>query len=210
MELRSKHSRGSMVGIIPTMALLLQAAPVECQAAAESDSGPLVLRLESSGDTYAIGDSIRLRLTLRNTLAEAMTLRNGPLMGLVRLYVYDAAGTQLEQGISAWPYQFFSGPRTRSLGPWQQTTFKAADGGQWISLRDLGYNIRASGRYAIVGIPQPGLVQNVPAETMNPARITVTIQPWSPPQWGIAALLAAGSLLAVAAFRARRNTQVRQ
>jgi len=161
--------------IIIAVTCLLHAPGVAGQIAAESDSSTLVLRIEVGRPTYAAGDSIKLRLSLRNTLPDRVTVPNGRLVDRVSVSVYDSAGNQLTPGPAAGP-GFSSGPPTMSLGPWAQVIAKGSDGRDWIDLREWGYELRSAGRYSIVVTPRRHA--GLPLGDMTkPLTITVVIRP---------------------------------
>jgi hypothetical protein len=152
------------------------ASQVKAQVTASSTPGALALRIESSRSVYPVGDSIKLRVTLRNTLGESLKVPYGAVTDLIQLYVYDMAGNQLKHESPRWPV-VWRGPRERTWGPWREVTFKGKDGTEWIDLWDWGYDLPAAGRYIIVGIPLSSGPPESLADTAHLARITITVQP---------------------------------
>jgi hypothetical protein len=189
--------------------VLLPPAQSECQTGvSESDSSVLVLRLESSQLVYASGDSIKVRLTLRNTLAEEIRLHSSPLMGRAQIVVYDSTSSELPRGYALYPWRTFSGPATRTLGPWREITFKGADGRYWTDLIDWGYDIRVPGRYTIVAVPHVTGEPPASVDTTNPPSISITVEPRSYVREGTAAVALLALVLTVLALRGRSRSRV--
>jgi hypothetical protein len=65
---------------MPLLALLLDATPATSQTFSASDTAALILRIEASRPAYRAGDSINLRLTVRNALPDRVEVPNVPLM----------------------------------------------------------------------------------------------------------------------------------
>ena len=66
----------TFLAALQTAALFLSASVARSQTVVESDSATLVLRMELSQPSYRVGDTVRVRFTLRNTVPETVKIRN--------------------------------------------------------------------------------------------------------------------------------------
>jgi hypothetical protein len=183
---------------MPLLALLLDATPATSQTFSASDTAALILRIEASRPAYRAGDSINLRLTVRNALPDRVEVPNVPLMELISLRVFDAAGNQLPQGGLTRPP--WSGPSKRYMGPWDSVQ-------TWINLRDWGYDIQAQGRYTVVGIPPFARDARPPADTSQYPRTTITVRPMGLTQPLRLALILAALLVSLIALGMIRHSR---
>jgi hypothetical protein len=128
------------------------------------DLAPLDLRLriETDRTTYRVGDPIRVRLTIVNKSAQRILIppTNAPSMAV--LLVYDGAGRKVAPTLRPLRRPF-SGPTT-PLGPQAEYTLPGStpDQDRWVDLRELGYDLRSPGNYAIAGFTSLALPQRNP------------------------------------------------
>lgn len=108
------------------------------------------LRIETSRSTYHSGDSIAVRLTLINPSSQPLKVLHLTPMAIASLVVMDAAGREIEP-TAATAFHFSSGPPS-ILAPNSEVTIRGR-GGEWVNLRDWGYDLRSPGEYTIVGTP---------------------------------------------------------
>jgi hypothetical protein len=132
------------------------------------------LRVESRKSSYQAGDSINLRLTLRNVTDHDVTwgAKPDPLMALVT--VVDSDGQEVKPTLV--PSMPPGGGGLASLGAGQELTLKSSKGKEWMNLRDWGYDLRTPGTYTISGVPTiggPKLTADVKTKRANDVRITI-------------------------------------
>jgi hypothetical protein len=195
--------RVSSVGTLAWIALVVCPRAGVGQTSAESDSSTLVLRIELNQSAYVPGDSIKVRLTVRNTLPDTVRVRNAPLVSQILLSVYNSAGQRLTPGSQTGGV--FSGPPTRLLTPWAQASFMGSAGSQWIDIRDWGYNLHEPGRYTIAAMPRLLVDQALEVGMANPPSVIAVIEPKRPRLLPIAALAASIAVLALAGLLASRK-----
>jgi hypothetical protein len=197
----------AIVGITISAACLADTYLLAGQASGESDSSALVLRLEVGQPAYDAGDTVRVRLSLRNTLSDTVKVRNGVLVDLIQLFVYDSAGQLLTPGSRNIP--FFSGPPTWVLAPWAETSFKGSEGRVWSNLRDWGYELRLAGQYTIVAAPRLS-IGHAPSEVLaKPAKVAVVIRRKRPSLSSILAVSIVVAGLFLVSIWARRRSVYR-
>jgi hypothetical protein len=109
------------------------------------------MRIEVRQAVYRMGDSINIRVTLRNTSGDELTYAGLPASDLAQLVIHDPAGIKIKQNILSR-----SGAigLLSTLGPGAEITLRSEAGSEWINLRDWGYDVRAPGHYLIEGIPR--------------------------------------------------------
>jgi hypothetical protein len=170
------------VAIVEPLLLFLQVTKAQCQTFSASDTAALTLRLETNRPSYHAGDSIKLRLIVRNALPDRIEVPYPILMDLISLHVFDAGGHQVPQGAVAHPI-FISGPVRWYMGPWDSVAVKGPKGQAWIDLRDWGYQIEAPGRYTIVGVPPFAREARPRADTALYPKVTLIVQPRGSTTW---------------------------
>lgn len=146
---------------------------LDAQSRPRYSARDLNVRIEMDRPTYGVGDSIRVRLTLRNVSAKPVRIPSVSPMSLIRLRVYDAAGHQVKPG--PFGSAVINGGSDWPLGAGSDVILKDWQGHNWMNLRDWGYDLRAPGRYSIVGIPW--LVNPAVTSDSETARAVVTIVP---------------------------------
>jgi hypothetical protein len=125
---------------------------------------------------YRTGDSIAVRLTLLNSSSQDLKIFPTGHTGLAKLVVYDASGHKVEPTVSPARLFWSSGP-PRILKPQAEMTVRGQKG-EWLKLRDWGYDLRSSGKYTIVGIPLVGGPNvETDAKTVRSHEATFTIEP---------------------------------
>ncbi len=134
---------------IQTAALFLVPSTLQSQSVVESDSAALVLRMEASQTSYRTGDTIRIRITLRNTTADTVAVRSSAQFFPLTLRIFDGAGRQLPESHGPATFRLFSGPPMWYLGPWREFSFPGFHGEEWLPLNDWGYDLRRAGGYEI-------------------------------------------------------------
>jgi uncharacterized protein (DUF58 family) len=158
-----------------TMVFLMLTSGLDAQAPDPRSGRDVHLRIETDRPTYRVGNSISVRLTLRNVSSHPVKFVDDSPAGLARLQVYDAAGQKVEP-------IFSRSQRSRSGRPVMLEAGKELilhwQNREWLNLRDWGYDLRAPGRYTIVGIPGvvgPKLTPDY--ETVRSNKATFTIDP---------------------------------
>jgi hypothetical protein len=134
-----------------TITALMLASGLDAQSRTFYSARDVNVRVETDRPTYGVGDSIRVRLTLRNGSAKPVRIPSVSPMSLIRLRVYDAAGNQVKLATSKSPA--IDGGSDWPLGAGSDVILKDWHGHYWLNLRDWGYDLREPGRYSIVGIP---------------------------------------------------------
>ena len=164
------HVPGGLLAVV----FLLLASSLGAQAPGRHSARDVHLRIETDRPTYRVGDSITVRLTLRNVSRRPVRFVNESPSSQIRLRVYDAAGHQVKPVNSGSP-GFRSGhPVTLEGG--SEATLNWQDR-IWLNLRDWGYDLRAPGRYTIVGLPGvvgPELTPDYETVRSNRAAFTIT------------------------------------
>ncbi len=156
--------------------LVLAAARMSAQEPGRRSARDVHLGIETDRPTYRVGDSIAVRLTLRNGSSAPVRYVSDPPVVQARLRVYDADGSQVEPAFSHARQAYQSG-RPVTLGAGGAVTLKW-QGQEWLNLRDWGYDLRVPGRYTITGLPGvvgPELTPDY--ETVRSNRATITILP---------------------------------
>lgn len=158
---------------MPLLPVSSMAGQVDKRAGGEN----VHVRIETDRQTYRAGDSIMVRLTLRNVSSRAIRFVNDAPSNQVRLVVRSTAGQKIDS-ISSRPGQH-SPLSTRSirLNAGEEMTLQY-DGHTWMNLRDWGYDLRMPGRYTLVGIPIVGGLELKPEiKTVRSNEATFTIEP---------------------------------
>ncbi len=162
---------------VSTMAfLVLVAAILNAQEPGRRNARDVHLRIETDRRTYRFGDSIAVRVSLRNMSPTPVRFVTDPPVLQARLRVYDAGGARLEPAFPPVMQDIVS-RRPMTLGAGQTIVLQWM-GAEWLHLRDWGYDLRTPGRYTIVGLPGvvgPELTPDY--ETVRSNRATFTITP---------------------------------
>jgi len=163
------------------MLILITALLALASAASAQDSGPLLarqvyVRIETDRPLYSIGDTIRLRLTLRNTSRDTVrtSLRNHT--ALVRLQVYDGDGHPLKETLPLVPGEG-GGPGMR-LSPGTEVTIGRFRDAEWFDLGDWGYHPQLPGEYVLIGCALIDRPTRAPGSTERSNQARFTISPW--------------------------------
>jgi hypothetical protein len=158
---------------------LALASSLGAQSPARYSARDIHLRIETDRPTYRVGDSIRVRLTLRNLSDHPVRFENQSATLQARLRVYDAVGQQVEPTVRGVVGRG-GGPKLRLKAGGEATLlyWKSPPRQEWLNLQDWGYNLRVPGRYTIVGIPGVFGQELTPDyETVRSNRATLTIVP---------------------------------
>jgi hypothetical protein len=175
-EIRVTRAAGTCVS---TVVFLMLGSSLGAQAPARYSARDVHLRIETDRPTYRVGDSIFVRLILRNVSDHPVRFERASATVEARLRVDDAAGHQVEPTVPGVLGR--GGGPQRMLNAGAETTllfWKAPPLREWLNLRDWGYDLRAPGRYTIVGIPGvvgPELTPDY--QTVRSNRGTFTIGP---------------------------------
>ena len=165
--------------LVLAVAFLALASSLGAQAPARHSARVVHLRIQTDRPAYRLGDSIRVRLTLRNVSDHPVRFENQSATLQARLQVYDAVGHQVEPtargvlGRGGGPKSTLNAGGEATLLYWRSPPRQ-----EWLNLEDWGYDLRAPGRYTIVGIPRvfgPELTPDY--GTVRSNRATFTIVP---------------------------------
>jgi hypothetical protein len=163
------------IAVLTMAFLVLATANLGAQEPGRRSARDVHLRIETDRPTYRVGDSIAVRLALRNVSPLPVRYVSAPPVVQARLRVYDTNGRQVRP---AFPHVLQrSGARPVTLKAGEAVTLKWVSG-EWLNLRDWGYELRVPGRYTIVGLPGvvgPELAPDY--ETVRSNRATITILP---------------------------------
>jgi hypothetical protein len=161
---------------IPAALLVFAAAIPAAQEPDARSARDVDLRIETNWPKYHGGDSITVRLSLRNVSSLPVGYVAQPPVDQARLRVYDASGREVQRALPP-AAQDLASTRPITLGEGQISTLRWTQG-EWLNLRDWGYDLHVPGRYTIVGIPGvvgPELAPDY--ETVRSNRATFTILP---------------------------------
>jgi hypothetical protein len=134
------------------------------------------LRIETERSTYRAGDSIRVRLTLLNLSGSDIQYWSEAPKHLARLRVLNGGGSPVDT-ISTGSQGYVGNSRKVTMKSGAESTLRWVDG-EWINLRDWGYELRTPDQYVIVGVPGiagPNLQQDLDTPRSN--EVTITIEP---------------------------------
>ena len=165
--------------LVLAAAFLAPTSSLGAQAPARYSARDVHLRIETDRPTYRVGDSIRVRLTLRNVSDHPVRFESATYTVLARLRVYDAAGHQVKPTLRGVGGRG-GGPKLTLKAGAEATLlyWKSPPRQEWLNLQDWGYHLRVPGRYAIVGIPGVGGLELTPDyETARSNEATFTIMP---------------------------------
>jgi hypothetical protein len=164
--------------IVATCLLPRAVTAQEISTAVSPDSSyPFELTMELQQATYRVGDSIKARLTLRNSSSQPVKIIE-PRPTLAEVRVIDAGGRtvaptvlgEIEIG-RGWVYV---------MDPHELLVLGKSSGREWISLSSWGYDLRAPGTYTILGFPPrsfgfPPVSRDWSRD--EPAQLKVTVMP---------------------------------
>jgi hypothetical protein len=169
----------SILRLPAVVALVLAASGLDALAQAQGEKQATVrardleVRIQVSRPTVRAGDSINVRLTLRNLGGKQLTLAGGAAQSTVHLRVLDASGSEVKPtGSRKMGMSSYGVP----LPPGAEITLTSARGKEWVNLADWGYNLRSPGTYTIVGQPAgvgPRDAADRQAPSSNEARLTI-------------------------------------
>lgn len=176
MEIPSSESASLRTFVLAAVFLVL-ACSLDAQAPGKRSARDVFLRIETDRSAYRVGDSITVRLTLRNDSPSKIEFVGRPPNMLARLRVYDAAGQQVKPISSPDLRQSAGSTRRITLDAGKELTLKWGGLTEWGNLRAWGYDFRTPGRYAIVGAPGvvgPNLTADHETVRSNRAEFTIT------------------------------------
>jgi hypothetical protein len=163
------------LALLGTAFLLGPATSALAQGASRRSGRDVHLRIETNQAAYHVGDSIAVRLTLRNISASPVRFVADPPVVQARLQVYDGEGRLVEPTLPR-PLQRSSG-RPVTLKAGGSMTLGSNDQA-WLNLRDWGYDLRTPGRYTITGLPGVvGPELDPDYATVRSNKATFTIRP---------------------------------
>ncbi len=155
----------------------LLASSLSAQTPSRGSARDVSVRIETDRSAYRIGDSITVRLTLRNVSSHPVRFVDDPPKMLARLRVSDADRQEVEATYLSGAQRASGSTHRIELTPGEELTLRWL-GREWLNLRDWGYDLRVPGRYAIVGIPGvAGLEMTPDYETVRSNRAEFTITP---------------------------------
>ncbi len=144
-----------------TIVFITCAVSLTAQQPAHATARDLHLSIQTNRLTYSVGDSILVRLALRNVSSHTIAVPSWSATHMAQLVVYDEDGHRIKTML----------PRTEAIGwgrtlmmeagkevdvPGQERTGRRDPTGKglvWINLQQWGYDIRSPGQYTIVGMP---------------------------------------------------------
>jgi hypothetical protein len=175
-EMRVTRAAGTWVS---TVVFLMLGSNLGAQGPAHDSARDVHLRIQTDRPTYRVGDSIFVRLTLRNVSDHPVRFESASATVQARLRVYDDAGRQVEPtvpgvvGRGGGPNRTLNAGAEATLLSWKSPPLR-----EWLNLQDWGYDLRAPGRYTIVGIPGVvGLELTPDYQTVRSNRAAFTIGP---------------------------------
>lgn len=132
------------------------------------------LNIEVQKSTYRVGDSIDVRVTLRNRSARTLRYYSGLGSQGVALRVLDGEGRQIRPNLPQELVFGRLGPLD-SLGPHGESIRVSKSGQEWVNLRDWKYDLRTPGTYTLVGFPVIAGPRLTMDTTWRSKRVTITI-----------------------------------
>jgi hypothetical protein len=132
------------------------------------------LRIQLSASNFRAGDPIPIRLTLVNQSPDSQYVASLPPQALVKLYVYNNSGDEVRPIPRTINTMIMRPPR--AVPPGGKLTLRSREG-EWLDLRDWGYDIRVPGKYTITTSPRSadGLRTDVAGGTKS-TDLTITIE----------------------------------
>jgi hypothetical protein len=134
------------------LALFCFALPRAVLAQEGIRSGTLALEIQMRRSTYRIGDSIDVRLTIRNLSDRVLVSYPGWASYRTTLQVIDSAGGAVAPTLLG-PLMVGGVAPLNSLPPGGEEVLMSHRGDAWVNLRDWGYDLSRPGKYSIVGSP---------------------------------------------------------
>ena len=120
------------------------------------------VRIDARQSSSKIGDSVNVRITMRNVSDHAVGYPIAPIDIIVGLRVLDADGREVKRGAPQGS-GMVGGIGTLKAG--QEITFKSQHGQEWINLMEWGYDLRAPGSYTLA----------VPSLRSSANRVPITV-----------------------------------
>jgi uncharacterized protein (DUF58 family) len=153
------------------------ASSLSAQTPNRGSARDVSVRIETDRSAYRIGDSITVRLVLRNVSSHPVRFVDYPPNMLARLRVYDADGQEVEATYLSSTQRASGSTHRIKLKPGEELTLHWL-GREWLNLKDWGYDLRVPGKYSIVGIPGVGDIDLTPDyKTVRSNRATFTLGP---------------------------------
>lgn len=144
----------ALLGALPLLILLLALTPaaLAAQHCPRPSGRDIHAIIETDRATYQVGDTIRVRVSLRNVSDVPITFVPYSPWYQVVLVVTAGDGRVVEK---RWPGGG-GGPPTVTAARLEPGRMEVQlwDGREWLRLGSWGYDLREPGQYAIVGIPQ--------------------------------------------------------
>lgn len=157
--------------------LLILAPSVAAQTPTHGRAGDVRVWIETDRPSYPVGDRINVRLTLRNVSSHPIRFVYNPPRYQVLLLVFDTTGREVKPGPPRGAQRMAGSTHMDALKAGEERTLRWHEG-EWMALEDWEYDLRAPGRYTIVGIPA---VQSTEVaadlKTVRSNEVTITIEP---------------------------------
>lgn len=153
------------------------ALPLAAQNPARRNARDVHVRIETEKKTYYIGETIKVRLTLRNTSPNFIRFRASVPIRAVYLRVTDISNRALETDYKL--------TRQWDTGRWgdevqlkggEERILKWQDS-EWMNLEDWGYGIEKPGRYVIAGAPYIWDDKVVVDKSIRSNEVAITVKP---------------------------------
>jgi hypothetical protein len=129
------------------------ALPLAAQNSARHNARDVHVRIETEKKTYRIGETLNVRLTLRNTSPNTIQFRASVPRSAVYLRVTDRSGRPLQANPRlGTQWDTGSWEKEVQLKAGEEQTLQWGDS-EWMNLEDWGYRIEQPGKYVIVGAP---------------------------------------------------------
>lgn len=164
--------------LIPAAVCLFLPSSVRAQESAWSgpryNARDVTLKIEVGQSTYRVGDSINVRVTLRNSTGNPIAYTATGPTALAELRVFDAAGRPVEPTVIG-PINFTHGWQQEIEAHGEKALYDNAKH-EWMNLRDWGYDLRTPGTYTIVGFPGLSGPRLTPDTTIRSNRVEITLK----------------------------------
>ncbi len=175
---RSEHSLKGLVSTRSVVAwaavLLMPFSSLRAQTPMRHSAREVHARIETDRSTYRVGDSIRVRIVLRNVSNHEVKFSGGMATSLVRLQVTNEEGKQVVPTVQGRPGTIGA---ISTLGAGSELKLTSFPGSQeWMNLRDWGYQLGTPGRYVILCMPRvggPALASDTRTKRSNEVTITI-------------------------------------
>lgn len=161
-----------VAGGITTLLFVTRSAADSTSWATRDDL--LTVQIQSDRATYDPGDSIKLRVSIRNLSSQTLNVFNGSPWHEIDIVVIDRSGNKIERTgpRDSTTYKGLLGGGAREIAPGQLVTFQW-NGQAWSDLGHWGFNLSRSGTYTVRAVPQLSGFLHTSDYTAQPGRFTV-------------------------------------